>query len=485
MKIFKIIRIVISGIVLILFLSCFLFAGDFFDSLLSSIASWQFFPAIIKLIKNETVTAAIILIPIITLLFGRIYCSTVCPLGTLQDCTSFLNRKKKYSYRNQNIFIRYTVPLIAIIFFFLSVSLIITLIEPYTIVSRAENCFLLPMGYRISIETADFILYLSGTILILILILSFFKGRLYCNSICPVGAVLSLFTRFSIFRIKINKNKCTSCGKCENACKAECIELKNKAIDNSKCVMCFNCLSACKPTALRYSVNGFENEKEGKSDRHSSHTRRSFLSLGAVGVLSYPASKLFPKKSLTKIPVTPPGSTGLKHFTESCTACQLCVTQCPTGVLRPSLFEYGITGIMQPYLDFNCNSCDYNCIVCLKACPSGAIAPLPLHDKRMISLGNAKIDKEICIVYKNGTACAACDEMCPTGATHMINYKNGLPAPTVNTDMCIGCGACEYACPTKPKKAIIVEPFAEHQKIKALPTKGRAVTTDKDKEFAF
>jgi NAD-dependent dihydropyrimidine dehydrogenase PreA subunit len=89
------------------------------------------------------------------------------------------------------------------------------------------------------------------------------------------------------------------------------------------------------------------------------------------------------------------------------------------------------------------------------------------------------------VALKNGTACAACDEMCPTGATHMINYKNGLPAPIINSDICIGCGACEYACPTLPKKAIIVEPFTEHKKIKDLPTKDKVATTDKDKEFAF
>jgi polyferredoxin len=484
---FKIIRIIISGIILIVFLTCFIFVGDIYDSILSFIASCQFFPSLIKLIHIGTVTVAVILIPFITLIFGRIYCSTICPLGTLQDCVFFVKRKKKFSYRKQNLFFRYAIPLVSIILFFLSVPLIINFIDPYSIVSRFARCFLQPLGYRSNIETADFILYFTGIILLLIMVLSIFKGRLYCNSICPVGMILSLFSRFSLFSIKIEKSKCTSCKKCEKICKAECIDSNNRVIDNSKCIMCLNCISVCKPKALKYSAK-IKRKREllnKKTNIRQSFDRRSFLSLGIVGLLSYPTSKLFPKKRLKLVPVTPPGSTGLKHFTESCTACQLCVTQCPTGVLRPSFLEYGIAGMMQPHLDFNYNSCDYNCIVCLKACPSGAINSFPLNQKKMISLGNAKIDKEICIVYKNGTACAACDEMCPTGATHMIDYKNGLPAPTVNTDMCIGCGACEHACPTKPKKAIIVDPFAEHQKIKALPTKGRAITTDKDKEFAF
>jgi ferredoxin len=477
----KQIRIVISGIVLIVFLSCFLFAGDFFNSLLSFIASYQFFPSLIKVIHTGTVTISVILIPIVTILFGRIYCSTICPLGTLQDSSSWLNRNKKYTYRKQNLFFRFAIPLISIILFFFSIPLIIIFIEPYSIVSRAANFFLVSFGNRVNIEVPFLILLVSGIILSLILTLSFFKGRLYCNSICPVGAVLSIFSRIPLFfSFRIDKSKCKSCGKCEKNCKAECIDLKNKTIHSSKCVMCFNCLSICKNNAVKYSANGFEKEKEKEKYNYS---RRNFLSLGTISLLTYPVSKLFPQKSKI-IPVTPPGSTGLKHFTESCTACQLCVTQCPTGVLRPSFFEYGLTGIMQPHLDFNYNSCDYNCVVCLKACPNGAINPLPLSDKRMISIGNAKIDKNICVVYKNETACAACDEMCPTGATHMIDYKNGLPAPTVNTNMCIGCGACEHACPTKPKKAIIVESFAEHKKIKALPAKGEAVTTDKEKEFA-
>ena len=199
--------------------------------------------------------------------------------------------------------------------------------------------------------------------------------------------------------------------------------------------------------------------------------------------MTYPFSKLLHAKSTAK-PIVPPGSDSIKHFTENCTACHLCVSQCPTKVLKPSLLEYGIAGIMQPRLDYNVSYCDYNCNKCSKICPTKAIKPVSLNEKQNISIGLASIDENICIPYAKGTACAACDEMCPTGATRMIKYKNGLPAPKVEKDICIGCGACENACPVVPKKAITVSSRAYHTKIDPLKsTKNN--TKDDIKDFAF
>ena len=312
----KRIRIIVSGIVLISFLSCFLLPGNISDSLLSYIASFQFFPSLIKIIKTGTVTTTLILIPVLTLIFGRIYCSTICPLGTLQDCSSIINRKKKFNHKKQNLFLTYSIPLISIIFLTLSIPLIILIIEPYSIVSRSACFILQPLGLRTNLAASNFVFYFSSTFLLIILFFSFFKGRIYCNSICPVGAILSIFSKFSIFSLSIEKSKCTSCGKCEKICKTECINANDCIIDNSKCVKCFNCFSICKSEAIKYSIKN--NNKliiaRNKKNNEQHISRKSFLGLGVMGILSYPASKFFHKKSFTKIPVTPPGSTGLKAF---------------------------------------------------------------------------------------------------------------------------------------------------------------------------
>ncbi|OGV21124.1 MAG: hypothetical protein A2X47_05735 [Lentisphaerae bacterium GWF2_38_69] len=319
-------------------------------------------------------------------------------------------------------------------------------------------------------------------ILCAIIILSLLRGRYYCNSFCPTGAILSLFSWFPLFAVRMNKDKCVSCGKCLQSCKAECIDVKDKRIDSSRCVACFNCMDKCNFNAISYSI--FKKSKSSEENPKGRQTnRRSVISLIVLGILTYPFSRLLHSKT-SALPIVPPGSDSIKHFTENCTACHLCVSQCPTKVLKPSLFEYGIAGLMQPRLDYNSGYCDYNCNICNKICPTKAIKPLSLSDKQNISIGLASIDESICIPYAKGTACAACDEMCPTGATHMIKYKNGLPAPKVDNDICIGCGACENACPVAPKKAIIVTSRAYHTKIDPLKST-KSNSKDNINDFAF
>jgi ferredoxin len=162
-----------------------------------------------------------------------------------------------------------------------------------------------------------------------------------------------------------------------------------------------------------------------------------------------------------KHPVTPPGSLAIEHFTANCTACQLCVSSCPTKVLQPTFFEYGIAGILQPKMDFNVSYCNYDCVICTEICPSGAILPLRLEEKKLTQLGKAKFFRDDCIVVTKKKDCAACSEHCPTKAVNMI-LTEGLMLPEVKDSICIGCGACEHACPTIPRKAIYVESNVVH-----------------------
>ncbi|MBI4645616.1 MAG: 4Fe-4S dicluster domain-containing protein [Bacteroidia bacterium] len=180
--------------------------------------------------------------------------------------------------------------------------------------------------------------------------------------------------------------------------------------------------------------------------------------------------------------VSPPGSKSLQHFTSACTACHLCVSSCPTQVIQPSFLEYGFFNIMQPRMDFNNGFCNYECTVCGKLCPTGAILPVTVEEKKLIQTGVAHFYKNECIVVTKGTDCGACSEHCPTKAVNMIPYS-GLFLPEVNEEICIGCGACEFACQVTPVKAIIVKGNMVHKKAKLPVTEKKKIQVTDDFPF--
>jgi ferredoxin len=293
-----------------------------------------------------------------------------------------------------------------------------------------------------------------------------------------------LFSKFSVFQIKIDESNCVSCHLCERECKAGCIDKQNKIIDFTRCVSCFNCFNACHSNGIVYT-NTLKKEPSF-SQIASNEQRRSFLKSLAVyfaglSGISFAQIKIIPKKESTvpvykKFPVSPPGSQSIVQFTSSCTACHLCVSACPTQVLQPSFLEYGFLGIMQPRMDYHTNFCNYDCVICSEVCPTGAIKNILPEAKKLNQLGKAVFVKDNCIVYTEETACGACSEHCPTKAVDILEPHKNLKAPRLNDKICIGCGACEYACPTKPHKAIYVEGnpihlIAEKPKVKKLEEK--------------
>jgi len=347
------------------------------------------------------------------------------------------------------------------------------------ILNNANNYFL----YKVPLIMPDITIYFIPTItLILILWMTFKHGRLFCNSICPVGAILGIISKKSLIRININRDACNSCHLCERECKAECIDIENQIVDSSRCVACFNCIGICKSSGINYNFN------IGNNPKSSEHDKAVNVQNKLSAETSYNNRRFFLKNSLTYIsgfllinkikanesnspapinrlnPVTPPGSLSIEHFTLHCTACQLCVNVCPTKVLQPSYLQYGITGIMQPTMYFNIALCNYDCTKCSEVCPTGAIKKLSIEEKLIEQTGIAKFLKNNCVVTNMHKDCGACAEHCPTKACHMVPYKDDLVIPEVTENLCIGCGACEYACPAKPYKAIYVEGNKVHQK---------------------
>jgi ferredoxin-type protein NapF len=317
-------------------------------------------------------------------------------------------------------------------------------------------------------------------------------GRLYCNTLCPVGTVLGFLSRFSFFRISMDASTCTKCGKCSFACKSQCINVKTLEVDNSRCVACYNCISVCPESSIKY-MPAITVEKAPVIN--PDEPRRNFLTKTVaygIGLTAFssgmlaqeendrPAGKIPNKKNH---PVSPPGSLGLKHFTDRCTACHLCVSVCPTSVLQPSFLEYGFLGMSQPHMDYGVEYCNFECTKCGEVCPTGAILPLTVEEKKLEQTGQVKFIIEKCIVYTDNTACGSCSEHCPTQAVRMVPYKEGLTIPETDTEICIGCGACEFACPVKPHTAIYVDGNPVHQVAKAPHIE--ELNVESTDEFAF
>ncbi len=500
------IRIFFSLIVLILFTSVLVdFRHLFPEKFINIITSIQFIPSVIKFFSGvAAVFLGFLAVLALTILTGRTYCSFLCPLGVLQDVFSRIGGKikkrfRRFGFRKPHNVLRYTLLLFTLIVTLIYGIYILTLLDPYSIFGRFMTYFLKPLillannflagilGKRHIYTFVDtpitrfpvFVYVVPSAFLLLIGLLSLIKGRLFCNTVCPVGTFLGLISKISILRIKFEGAKCTRCGRCSLVCKSSCIDFLNENIDTTRCVTCFNCLKSCPDKALSYGFVSLRKNKNIDMGTEQVDTERRKIILGSVLFLLGLSGTVSGQKSATpkptkastikedkKFPVCPPGSTGISNFIKKCTACSLCISECPNDVLIPSLKEYGLIGIMQPRLDYYKGFCAYECTRCLEICPTGALMPLTVDAKKLTQLGRAVFIRENCIVKTEKTACGACSESCPTKAVHMIPYEGKLLIPETRDDICVGCGHCEFACPTTPYKAIYVNGNYEHKAAK-------------------
>lgn len=483
------VRIGISLIVMTGFFFAFL-GGERFALLLAKpLTFFQITPSLIKWLVTPAGIASVgfLLILLLTLFFGRIYCSCLCPLGILQDILIFVSRKviKKrrfFSYQPPRNILRYMLFFLTVISAILGSFALLNLLEPYSFFGRITTQLLQPGVVAVNNLLASilerfhiyavptiafpdraFIKWLPPILLFALLaVMSVMRGRLYCNTLCPVGALLGLIARFARHRFSFSEKECVSCGLCERICRAGCINVANKSIDSTRCVACFGCVVFCPKSAIRYA-RVTQTPRQEIIDL----TRRRMLlgSVAAAGSLVALSVSLrpFSKHALSHtqaLPIIPPGALNNEHFNDTCTACDLCVSACPSRVIQPTLLAHGLRGMMQPAMDYAAGYCTYECNLCGNICPTGAITPLPLAAKKLTQIGQARLDKETCIVYTKKQDCGACAEICPTHAVYTVE-KEGVRYPETNLELCIGCGACQFVCPVLPK-AIVVEGLATH-----------------------
>lgn len=464
-------------------------------------AKMQFLPAVLALNLG-----VVLFLVIATFVFGRIYCSIVCPLGVMQDIVSWFSgrrkgKKNRFSYSVEKKLLRYGVLTVFIIALIAGVGSLVALLAPYSSYGRIANNLFSPI-YQLGnnflaylAERADSYAFyetevwiksvstfvIAALTFIIISILAWKNGRTYCNTICPVGTVLSFISRFSILRPVIDTEKCKNCKLCERRCKSACINIKEHQIDYSRCVSCMNCIDNCKHDAIHYSVYRKKADKKAPQPENTKNekideSRRSFMTATAMAIgaatikaqeqkvdggLATIEDKKIPKRNTR---IVPPGALSISNFASHCTACQLCVSACPNGVLRPST---GLMTLMQPEMSYERGYCRPECNKCSEVCPAGAILPISIADKSVAQIGHAVWVRKNCIPLTDDVECGNCARHCPSGAIQMVPSDASNPKsrkiPVVNEEKCIGCGACENLCPARPFSAIYVEGHETHK----------------------
>jgi ferredoxin-type protein NapF len=485
----------------------------------------QFVPSLLKfLLTFGLASLGFAVVLVLTSLFGRLYCSAICPLGILQDFISrigkLFRKRKKYKYSKPHNLLRNILLAVSVIAGVSGFIGIVNILDPYSVFGKIGTGIFRPVAlwinnlasgilesmniYAVSLidqPPVSYSIVFPVIVIIVLIIMAGRFGRLYCNTLCPVGTLLGWISKISLFKIKINTTSCTKCGKCSFACKSQCINIKDLSVDHSRCVSCFNCLAECRDNAISFGT-GRKNSpviKEVKPETDLG--KRAFIATSVAGILLsgglkslYASDNTKPKnKKPTTVPIrkttvaSPPGSLSIAHFTSVCTGCQLCVGHCPTGVLQPSTNEFGITGFMQVFMDNSSQYCNYECVKCSEVCPTGAILPILVDAKKLTQIGKVTFIKDNCVVYTEETACGSCSEHCPTQAVKMVPYKGNITIPEIDNTYCVGCGACEHACPVRPYKAIYVDGNLIHQ-IAKEPVKKKLEEpqkTEKTEEFPF
>jgi len=441
----------------------------------------------------------------LTVVFGRVWCGWLCPLGTLLEWvrfpkkeTGFLGKIRFVSrdWRRVKYFILILILAAAVLG-----NLSLLILDPLALFTRTMTTVVLPAlnhavtaveqalypvpFLRPAIDLAERLLRgrvlpvkqpafaqnaLLGLLFAGVLALNALADRFWCRYLCPLGALLGLLSKISLLR-PIVRPACNRCGHCADVCRVNAIDTRRGYdIVPAECTVCLDCLAACPESAVvSPAKQGIGFRFHGRPDpaREIDLTRRQVLAGLAVTAVGVPILRTGvrarqPHPELLR----PPGVENEEAFLARCLRCSQCMKVCPTSGLQPALLEAGLEGLWTPRLVPRLGHCEYGCNACGQICPSGAIPALELDRKREAILGLAAIDRDRCLPWAHGTPCIVCEEMCPVPEKAIrleevtVSDDRGERAlvqqPYVLDDLCIGCGICEYQCPVAGEAAIRV-----------------------------
>ena len=445
------------------------------------LAKLQLLPLWTRVLGGATLgnVALLLGILLLTWLCGRIYCSVLCPLGVFQDIIIWLRRtlgkkikplRKKFSFNRERVWLRNAILAGFIGCLIVDLQIVVSLLGPYSAYGR--------MVRSIVGGGPAPLLITAGITFVVIVLCAWIWGRAWCSNVCPVGSFLGLLSRVSMLKVYVDADKCVKCGACEHICKASCIDSNNQSIDGSRCVDCFDCIDFCKAGALKYGRPRSVSKEASQASAApvQDKGRRAFIASGAMLLGAGLATRaqemkvdgglapLTPKQALERDPLlVPPGAGSVKNFYDRCTACQLCVANCPNGVLRPST---DIDHLLQPQMGYENCFCRPECTACSELCPTGAILPVQKDAKTLIHIGVAVVNPELCLAALKQAGCGNCARHCPVGAISMVEVTQEgrrIHRPVVSEELCIGCGKCEYLCPARPISAVTVKGLEIHR----------------------
>jgi ferredoxin len=449
---------------------------------------------------------------LLTLLLGRFFCGFVCPFGTINHMAGVLRpvlrgkamidaNQKKGSQRIK-YFLLVAILLSAILglniaglldpvsLFFRSLALAVFPalgnaikdacdviagidIKPLNMLGYAAEEIASPIfgyGYP-SVATGWFI----GGLFLVILFLNRIRPRFWCRSLCPLGALLAVMSRFSILRLEKDPDACTDCQKCTLACQGAASPGPGVDWDSSECLLCFNCFAKCPEDAITFRFRWFPAQNRGPD-----MGRRAVLG-GLLAGVSIPfLGRLDGQIHKVSDPrlIRPPGSVEETEFLKLCQRCGLCMKVCPTNVINPALTEAGMAGFWTPTLIMTLGYCEYTCTLCGNVCPTGAIAEISGKEKveRPIRIGSAYLDRGRCLPWAGNGPCIVCEEHCPTSPKAIYlrpDVQTGedgktitIQLPYVDLKRCVGCGICENKCPVKGRPAIRVIAAGETRSVR-------------------
>ncbi|MGC8643503.1 MAG: 4Fe-4S dicluster domain-containing protein [Isosphaeraceae bacterium] len=360
-------------------------------------------------------------------------------------------------------------------------SLQIGLLDPIALTVRSMTTSVLPTVHEatesVYTEPREYWqAWIVGLIFLGFLFANWWIPRFFCRAICPLGALLGLFSRFSIWRIDRDPVRCTDCDLCLKSC--EGASDPHKDLRKSECFVCLNCIEDCPHDALSFRFL----PRKASQVTYPEVGRHELLLAGLFGLFLFPMVRRSGgvKKNFSRSVIRPPGSVAEDEFLRRCIKCDQCIRVCPTNVLQPALFEAGLEGLWTPIMISKMGWCELNCTLCSQVCPTGAIREIsiaeklgvgPFEGKGPVKTGTAFYNRGRCLPWAMDTSCVVCEEVCPVSpkaiftrnveVTDRWGATIQLKRPYIDADKCIGCGICEHECPVKDDPAVYVTAIGE------------------------
>jgi polyferredoxin len=432
----------------------------------------------------------------LTVVFGRFFCGWVCPMGSTLDGTDRLwsakPRRKTGNRPHRFRSVKYALLTGCLVAAAFSVQFT-GYFDPIPLFTRTATAVLYPVfvlcaegmiGFFISFgflanaffgfqeSLRGFLLPVSpaffrgsvliGTVFLAILLAGIVQRRFWCRNLCPLGGLLGLFSSLRPYRRKVSDG-CTSCRRCYFECRMGAIHEDFTGTDHTECINCMDCQAVCPAKAVRF---GFVKKPAPEKIDFS---RRRVLGAGIAGLAAIGLTRTgFIRLAERGRVVRPPGAIEESRFLDRCIRCGECIRICSTSGkgLQHAALESGWEGLGTPLLHPPEGYCEFNCNLCGKVCPTGAIPALSMAGKQGMKMGTAHFDKTRCIPWYYGDNCMVCEEHCPVPekairfrketVTTIDGRKSEVLLPYVDEPSCVGCGICVKCCPLEAEKGIFL-----------------------------